>query len=212
MSQAEEADKTVGLLDLFSPPPNAGDDIENDSNEEAGEAQTSDEQIGSDSYLMNLFAPAARSSPYRNGCQESTPLMAESSSVPAYSLDSTGYSSLMEDFLQSTPKATSSNDDWKHTRRISTTGPMPSIQESVGGGASVSSQQQGRLCETLSTVAKKAVKGTTLIGSFVYLLYHIVFCLALGSAINRPNNPTSILGLMTKMAALGPISSSFVYW
>ena len=46
----------------------------------------------------------------------------------------------------------------------------------------------------------------------MYLLYHIVFCLALGSAIIRPNNPTSILGLMTKTAALGSISASFVYW
>jgi hypothetical protein len=55
---------------------------------------------------------------------------------------------------------------------------------------------------------------TTYIGSFMYLLYHVVFCLALGSAITRPHSPTdtSILGLMTKTAALGTIAASSVYW
>lgn len=59
---------------------------------------------------------------------------------------------------------------------------------------------------------KEAVKPTTLIGAFMYLLYHVVFCLALGSAINRPHSSTSLLGLMTKTAALGTIGSSAVYW
>lgn len=53
---------------------------------------------------------------------------------------------------------------------------------------------------------------STYIGSFMYLLYHVVFCLALGSAIMRPNNPTSLLGLMTKTAALGTLAASPVYW
>lgn len=55
---------------------------------------------------------------------------------------------------------------------------------------------------------------TTYIGSFMYLLYHVVFCLALGSAITRPHSPTdtSILGIMTKTAALGTIAASSVYW
>jgi hypothetical protein len=53
---------------------------------------------------------------------------------------------------------------------------------------------------------------TTYIGSFMYLLYHVVFCLALGSAIMRPNSPTPILGLMTKTAALGTVVASPIYW
>ena len=53
---------------------------------------------------------------------------------------------------------------------------------------------------------------TTYIGSFVYVLYHVVFCLALASAIMRPNNPVSILGLMTKTAALGTLAASPIYW
>jgi hypothetical protein len=53
---------------------------------------------------------------------------------------------------------------------------------------------------------------TTYIGSFMYLLYHVVFSLALGSAIMRPNSPTPILGLMTKTAALGTVVASPIYW
>ena len=53
---------------------------------------------------------------------------------------------------------------------------------------------------------------TTYIGSLIYVLYHVVFCLALGSAIMRPNNPVSILGLMTKTAALGTLAASPIYW
>lgn len=52
---------------------------------------------------------------------------------------------------------------------------------------------------------------STWIGSFMFVLYHIVFCLASGSAILRPHATNSILGLMTKMAALGVIFSSPVY-
>jgi MFS superfamily sulfate permease-like transporter len=44
------------------------------------------------------------------------------------------------------------------------------------------------------------------------LLYHVVFCLALASAIMRPNSSVSILGLMTKTAALGTLAAAPVYW
>ena len=44
---------------------------------------------------------------------------------------------------------------------------------------------------------------STWIGAFVFVVYHVVFCLAAGSAIQRPHAKNSILGLMTKMAALG---------
>ena len=68
-------------------------------------------------------------------------------------------------------------------------------------------------CWQYSTNVFDALKmPTTYIGSFMYLLYHVVFCLALGSAIMRPNNPTSILGLMTKTAALGTVAASPIYW
>jgi hypothetical protein len=53
---------------------------------------------------------------------------------------------------------------------------------------------------------------TSLIGSFMFLLYHTVFCLAMGSAITRPHGQVPILGLMIKMASLGIIFGAPIYW
>lgn len=52
---------------------------------------------------------------------------------------------------------------------------------------------------------EEITKPTTWIGAFMFVLYHIVFTLAAGSAIRRPHATTSILGLMTKAASLGII-------
>ena len=46
---------------------------------------------------------------------------------------------------------------------------------------------------------------TTSIGSFTFVLFHIVFCLAQASAIPRPHSTNSILGPMVRSSALGPI-------
>ena len=52
----------------------------------------------------------------------------------------------------------------------------------------------------------------TYIGSFMFLFYHVVFCLAMGAAIRRPHRlDEPILGVMTKTAALGIITSSVIY-
>jgi hypothetical protein len=120
--------------------------------------------------------------------------------------------------------------------RHSSMGTMPSISESrspqqlVAGKPDYGKQGNGyhihnsndpeSVPPTCSSIllasAKKVVSSlripTTYIGSFVYLLYHVVFCLALGSAIMRPNSSVSILGLMTKTAALGTLVASPVYW
>jgi hypothetical protein len=61
-------------------------------------------------------------------------------------------------------------------------------------------------------VAGECLKPATYIGAFMFLLYHVVFCLAIGSAIIRPGNPTSILGIMTKTAALGIICGAWGFW
>ena len=58
---------------------------------------------------------------------------------------------------------------------------------------------------------KEFLSPTTWIGSSMFVLYHVVFCLASGSAILRPHANNNILGLMTKMAALGIIFSGPVY-
>eukprot|EP00536_Pseudo-nitzschia_multiseries_P014892 jgi/Psemu1/262507/estExt_Genewise1Plus.C_7830008 len=76
----------------------------------------------------------------------------------------------------------------------------------------ISQTRVGVLIQTAKDAAHSLKVSTTYIGSFVYLLYHVVFCLALGSAIMRPNNSVSILGLMTKTAALGTLVASPIYW
>ena len=95
---------------------------------------------------------------------------------------------------------------------------MPSISESraqiVPGQLDKSGNSS--FLELISQSAKDVVRSlkipTTYIGSFVYVLYHVVFCLAMGSAIMRPNSSVSILGLMTKTAALGTLAASPIYW
>lgn len=63
----------------------------------------------------------------------------------------------------------------------------------------------------------EASKSTTWIGAVMFVLYHIVFCLTMGSTITRPysaasGNNNSMLGLMTKMTAVGIIASAPVFW
>lgn len=102
-----------------------------------------------------------------------------------------------------------------HTRMPSVA--MPAISESSQDKQSPSRTTRWggaiqHISSFLKTSVNEAMKPTTYIGSFMFLLYHVVFCLALGSAITRPNNPTSILGLMTKTSALGILAASIVYW
>ena len=54
---------------------------------------------------------------------------------------------------------------------------------------------------------------STLIGSFTFLLYHVVFCLAQASAITRPHGGgrVPIIGPMAKMSALGIFLGSTVF-
>lgn len=62
-----------------------------------------------------------------------------------------------------------------------------------------------KAADTFKIAVQEMTKSTTWIGAFVFLLYHVVFSLAAGSAIRRPHASTSILGLMTKSASVGII-------
>jgi hypothetical protein len=61
-------------------------------------------------------------------------------------------------------------------------------------------------------VIGEASKPSTWVGSFMFLLYHNVFCLTMGSAIIGPYRTVSMLGIFTKMAALGILAGAPVYW
>mmetsp|Transcript_5493 Transcript_5493/g.11249 ORF Transcript_5493/g.11249 Transcript_5493/m.11249 type:complete len:1101 (-) Transcript_5493:2-3304(-) len=65
---------------------------------------------------------------------------------------------------------------------------------------------------TMRLIFNECTKSSTWIGSAMFLLYHCVFCLTMGSAITAPYRKRSMLGLFTKMAALGVMTSSSVYW
>jgi hypothetical protein len=59
--------------------------------------------------------------------------------------------------------------------------------------------------------AKEVVAPATYVGGLMFVLYHLVFCLTSGSAIQRPHAKNSMLGLMTKMGALGIMFAAPVY-
>ncbi len=67
-------------------------------------------------------------------------------------------------------------------------------------------QSQCKACFQFSWESIKA----TISGSVMFILFHILFCLAQASAIHRPHSSKSILGAMTRMSALGPIVGKFL--
>ena len=220
---------TAELLGLFEPPSPkriVGDAkfVENDQDSEDGP--------GSDSHMMNLFAvprqnqtiqrpdldrqsTAPRSNLSFTQESENTPLLSGSFSSferSSHSRDSS-WTDKFASFFSEQSNETITPSLHNSNKRLSSVAPsMPSIRETsdVPKGETTSSRSRTR--QLVHFCLTEASKGSTIIGSFMYLLYHIVFCLALGSAIIRPNNPTSILGIMTKTAALGSITASSVYW
>lgn len=91
--------------------------------------------------------------------------------------------------------------------RTRTMSDMPAIDESkdiVYQEESVYKRRTREFCAT-------HLKATTFVGSCMFLLYHVVFCLAMSSSIIRKHSETPILGLMAKMAACGVIFCSPVY-
>jgi Sulfate permease family len=67
----------------------------------------------------------------------------------------------------------------------------------------------------LQHAASECSSPSTYIGSFMFLLYHVVFSLTMGATITRPHHQPSasvMLGLFSKMAALGIMLGSPVYW
>eukprot|EP00980_Cylindrotheca_fusiformis_P023039 scaffold10069_cov69-Cylindrotheca_fusiformis.AAC.8 len=69
-----------------------------------------------------------------------------------------------------------------------------------------------KLCTTLKEMADATLQPTTFAGAFMFLLYHVVFCLANGSAMTRPHSPNKpILGIMAKLSTVGIMMSGPFY-
>lgn len=98
--------------------------------------------------------------------------------------------------------------------------PLPPIHEGdkkaqneTGDPKLPSMQESAAACrQVMQVVMEESAKPSTWIGSFMCLLYHNVFCLTMGSAITGPYRTVSMLGLFTKMAALGVMAGAPVYW
>lgn len=188
-----------------------------------------DAPLGSISYMMGLFsspstAGTSNESRVPPGVEASnleqkeiTPLLGNKFSSLTNSLTNASTEATPKTNMRSRKMYSPSGENGaprsnRHIRLPSVA--MPVIEESVSPIHMISTNR-GWLYNTLDLCKnriKAAAKPTTLIGAFMYLLYHVVFCLALGSAINRPHSSTPLLGLMTKVAALGTISASSVYW
>ena len=81
---------------------------------------------------------------------------------------------------------------------------LPSIREINNGN-----QNTKWLASAARTVCVEISKPTTWIGTFMFMLFQVVFSLTMGAAIIRPYGTKSILGIMTKMAALGILFGSW---
>ncbi len=176
-----------------------------------------DAPTGSISYMMGLFSAP-------NYGQESIFPSAGNGSGNETMPLLVGTLSSWKDTVEKTPKSsirsrkhTTALDNGKSPHHIRLPSlAMPIIEETVTmSGETFATAKTGwtqAVADLVKLCAKEAIKPTTLIGAFMFLLYHVVFSLALGSAINRPHSSTSLLGLMTQTAALGTISSSAIYW
>lgn len=60
----------------------------------------------------------------------------------------------------------------------------------------------------LSNFYNEIFQPSTVVGGFVFLLYHLVFCMAQASAITRPNATGNTVGPLAKMASIGIIFAS----
>lgn len=106
---------------------------------------------------------------------------------------------------EATPQACNS------TKRLYDSIPAPPLHERMGSIKEDSifltdTSRLARLRNFVIGFSNEHLTTSTFLGGFIFLLYHIVFCLAMGSTISRGN-----LGVMTKMAASGVIFVSPIY-
>jgi hypothetical protein len=66
-------------------------------------------------------------------------------------------------------------------------------------------------CHEQFTKCSSESLSSTLTGSFTFLLYHVVYCLAQASTITRPHAGHSSVGVMAKIAAIGTMFAGPVF-
>lgn len=77
----------------------------------------------------------------------------------------------------------------------------PVVEVPIKGQESL--QEKPTFLEARNKIVTRDCLISTLLGSFIFLLYHVVSCLAQASTITRPHATTPIVGPVAKMTALG---------
>lgn len=224
-------------MGLFAPPSPEPTSSEGDT-PRSGTAETlrhTNSETGSSSHLERLFAAHLARDEVENN--EQTPLLSEATPASAALssfLDSPPASYPPHNELQVHNNSNNNNNNNKTPKIGSAFGrktaerpslkvDLPSIREipvKLPDDTPRTSRRPllnvealvHRAKSTMRYAARETTKSTTWIGAFMFLLYQIVFCLTMGSAITRPHSSTSLLGLMTKMAALGIMLGAPVFW
>jgi hypothetical protein len=210
-TQDDESEGASSLMELFAPPPPPAaaeppKPATTTAMHELGERPSSNGGRGST----------------RSSHSESTPLLQDSSLSPTKdSLGalfeqhvkhwSTGGASLSD----KTPKTVGGRKQsvMKDSLlpNVSTVPALPSIREPDDSPFTVITWAQ-RVKKACYYVGRDACQSTTFIGSFMALLFQLVFALTMGAAMQRPHAANSIVGMMTKQAAAGVMFGSAVYW
>jgi hypothetical protein len=157
-----------------------------------------------DSYLESLFddSPAK----FKDGADELTPLVQGSPLEGLFSSPKTTSQDITPKIGSKGRKTVSLSH---HMKGISN---LPPIHEVPIDQSPISETCIRKLRTKARSFLGECLTPTSLIGSCMFLLYHTVFCLAMGSAITRPHGQVPILGLMIKMASLGIMFGAPVYW
>lgn len=90
--------------------------------------------------------------------------------------------------------------------------PTPRSPLSISKWTVFSRFRHRKSCMRFEKISKESAF-STVAGSLILLLFHIVFCLAQASTIHRPFSGRPVLGVMTRMAAVGPMTAGplFIY-
>ena len=219
----EQNGSAPSLLGLFAPPSPAvtskGEATRRNHAKQTTSGNEKDSANDNDDDVTTLPSPPRQSN------NEQTPLLG-SSSLRSLFDDSAPSSPWNEDHQTTTTTPKTSGSTRKARPSVVPNLPelgslLPPIREVPVNDDTTSPSKKARssllptldqLQAALQTAAQECANPSTWIGGFMFLLFQIVYSLTMGATIIRPHGSAPILGLMTKMAALGIMFGAPVYW
>jgi hypothetical protein len=73
-------------------------------------------------------------------------------------------------------------------------------------------ERRQQIKDALQYAASECASPSTWMGAFMFLLFSLVFSLTFGATITRPHGTTPLLGLVSRMSALGIMMGAPIYW